>query len=334
MWNNHEIIFIAEHVENFNNATIQSTNLEFANGTYFDSLYSTLNKISNNELIYYNNLEDFINNINKHKHPIVLSVWSGENSRNRKGLVQAICESYNVPYVGADSYFQLICSDKHLSKKLANDFSIDTPSGYIIRSSRDYILLKLLQYPIVIKPNQEGGSIGIYSDNLIYTYDEAISLCDKLLLSFSPLIAEEYCIGEEYSICIAGVNQKIDVFEVIRLGIDGNYYFHNAILGAEIKKQHLSKRTKECITDIFPKEIKDKLCSFYNAMGKIEVMRIDGRYDNQKFTLLEFTPDCSLNIAGSVSMAFEHAGYDYEGMLKLLLSNALKSWELENANRL
>lgn len=334
MWNNHEIIFIAEHIENFANATIQSTNLEFANGNYFESLYNTLNKISGYDLIYYDNLEGFINNITWHKNPIVLSVWSGENSRNRKGLVQAICESYNIPYVGADSYFQLICSDKHLSKKLANDFSIDTPSGYIIRSSKDYILLNLLQYPIVIKPNQEGGSIGIYSSNLVHTNDEAKLLCNRLLPKFSPLIAEEYCAGEEYSICIAGVNNKIDVFEVIRLGIEGNYYFHNSIFGAEIKKQQLLERTKECITDTFPKEIKDKLCDFYNSMGKIEVMRIDGRFDKRKFSLLEFTPDCSLNIEGSVSMAFEHAGYNYESMLKLLLSNALKSWESENANKL
>jgi len=57
-------------------------------------------------------------------------------------------------------------------------------------------------FPVVIKPNFEGGSIGIFNKNLVDCYEDAICIGKELLLSYCPLLAEEYVEGEEISYCI------------------------------------------------------------------------------------------------------------------------------------
>ena len=62
-------------------------------------------------------------------------------------------------------------------------------------------------------------------------------------------------------------------------------------------------------------------------------MRIDGRIYNNNFYLIELTPDCSLKIKGSMSLAFEQSGYTYTDMLRKLIANSIHSWVNQNAKR-
>lgn len=327
------IVFIADRVNDYKTATIQSTNLEFLSDGYFNALYNSLNEISNN-VTYYQSPENFLKRIAQHKDAVVLSVWSGEKSRNRKALVPSICEAYNIPYVGADSYLHLISADKHLTKTVCSRFGINSARDVLISSSADFWLLNSLKYPIIIKPNMEGGSIGIFQENVVENIVDARKLCELLLENYSPIIAEEYLPGQEVIICIAGINKKIDVFQVMRQRIGNKTYFTHEIFGAEIKKINNASRVIEVANEILPYDEKIKILNLYNSLGKAEVMRIDGRINENEFRLIELTPDCSLNITGSVSLAFQNSGYTYTEMLELLITNSIKSWEDQNANRL
>lgn len=171
-------------------------------------------------------------------------------------------------------------------------------------------------------------------DYYILAYSFHHCLCELLLENYSPIIAEEYLPGQEVSICIAGINKKIDVFQVMRQRIGNKTYFTHEIFGAEIKKINNASRVIEVANEILPYDEKIKILNLYNSLGKAEVMRIDGRINENEFRLIELTPDCSLNITGSVSLAFQNSGYTYTEMLELLITNSIKSWEDQNANRL
>lgn len=327
------IVLIADRVENHNNLTLTSTNLEFLEDDYFIPLYHALKSICPS-LVCYETPKTFLNNISFHKKDVVLSVWSGEKSRSRKALVPSICEAYNIPYVGADSYLHIISADKFLSKVVCEKFNIGGAKGILISNINDIEKTKNLRFPVVIKPNLEGGSIGIFQSNVVNNYVEAKKISNYLLKYYNPLIAEEYIIGSEVCICIAGVKNKIDVFQVMKQKIGSKDYFTHEILSAEIKKEHNMPRVIEAANDILPQHEKERVLDLYKSLGKVEVIRIDGRIRNQKFYLIELTPDCSLNISGSISKAFHNSGYNYEQMLRILISNAISSWEDQNANRL
>lgn len=326
------IVLIADRVKDHYGTTLKSSTLEFTEDDYFNALYSSLNEINSN-LTYYNSPEDFMDNIKLHRNDVVLSVWSGEKSRNRKALVPSICEAHNIPYVGADSYLQIVSADKHLSKNIGNQYGIQSANDVLLSNPLDCWMLETLKFPIIIKPNFEGGSIGIFSNNVATNIDEAKAVCKSLLENFSPIIAEEYLIGQEVSVCIAGINQSIDVFQIMRQKIGDKVFFTHEILSAEVKKMHNCPRIIEPANHILPAEEKEKLIQLFNSLGKVEVMRIDGRINNNKFYLIELTPDCSLNITGSMSLAFRYSGYTYTNMLRKLIHNTIHLWEYQNANK-
>lgn len=330
---NKNIVLIADRIHDFSCANISSTNLECVEDSYFNSVYEALSNLSEC-VIHYNSPNIFLDNIAQHSNDIVLTIWSGEASRNRKAIVPSICEAYNIPYVGADAYLQIIAQDKHVCKNLYQKFNICFPQSILINNPSDYKLLHFFKYPAVVKPNMEGGSIGIFNENLVYNSSEAMTICDKLISKFNPIIVEEYIEGQEISVCIAGVEDKIDVFETIELSINGKNYFTNEIFGAELKKIDSSHRQRRSITSAFPKSEKNKLLSLYKELGKAEVIRMDGRLKNNQFFMIELTPDCCLNEQSSMAVAFKTKGYTYTQMFYILLTNCIKAWEDQNANKL
>lgn len=320
-----ELVFIADRVHNHSDASACSHDLEKIADKYFERMSRSLNSCAT-AVTYYSSLDTFINHISEHKNSLVLSLWSGESLRSRRALVPSICEAYGIPYVGADPYIQTICADKHLSKMLYQRYNIRFAKDVIISSVHDFPMLKNLHYPVVVKPNFEGGSIGIFNHNLADSYSVAIRVCEELLPNFSQLIAEEYIAGEEVSVCIAGIGAHIDVFEVTRVSVNGKSYFNHDILGAEAKKMHLATVSRSIITERFPSIEREKLLCLYKSMGKVELIRMDGRLNGNTFTMIELTPDCSLSAGGSMSLAFRSSGYtSHASMIEKLCQNALNN---------
>lgn len=316
-----EVVFIADRVNNYDNATISNRNLEMLTDTYYNTVISALNNIAPVVAIYVSPKE-FLNKIQKHKNSIVLSLWSGTGLRYRRALVPSICEAYGIKYVGADPYVQTICADKHISKSLCLSANFSTPKDVVLSSQYDLPLLDTLHFPAVIKPNFEGGSIGIFRENLVNDYKEAKQICLRLLSEFNQILAEEYICGEEISICIAGTQGKTSVCQAVRHVINGKTFFDREILGAEMKKINQHEHTRDIITGRFPTDEIEKAISLFNLLGKVEMMRIDGRLNNNKFSVIELTPDCSLSSTSSMYFAFSTEGYSYDEMIEMLCKNA------------
>lgn len=330
-----EVVFIADRVQNHNDANLNSYDLEKIADDYFKQMWDSLNTCSFS-VVHYESPKQFLSNIEDHKNSLVFSLWSGETFRSRRAIVPSICEAYCIPYVGADPYIQTVCADKHLSKQLCSRYNINSANDVIISSTCDFSLLKKLKYPAVVKPNFEGGSIGIFNKNLVDSYEEATQICSDLLPFYRQLLVEEYIPGEEVSICIAGIGNDIDVFQVTRVSIDGKTYFDHDILGAESKKMKQTSNRRDIVTSIFPRSEKENMLSLFKSLGKVEYMRIDGRINNGVFTLIELTPDCSLSPTSSMLRAFQATGYDsHADMIAKLCTNSLKNLkeEYQNANK-
>lgn len=318
-----ELVFIADRVIDHKNATFSSRDLEKLADGYFFSMMKALSSVASS-VTHYTSPAEFMDHIAKHSDSLVLSLWSGEESRNRRALVPSICEAYGIPYVGADPYIQTVCADKHLAKALCRQYGINTTRDVVISNAVDFPILKTLQYPVVVKPNFEGGSIGILSKNLVDSYQQAADLCNMLLPHFQQLLVEEYVAGEELSVCIAGSEGLIDAFEVIRIVVDGRSYFSHELYSAETKKAGAASVSREVISDRFPRDIYNRLLALYNGLGKVDLIRIDGRLNESGFFVIELSPDCNLSPNSSMALAFRCAGYTHEQMLHCLCENALK----------
>jgi len=315
------VVLIADVVDNHNNIDMRNNDLECISKSYFNNLFSGLTKVAKN-ITHYTSPMDFMDNIYKHKNDIVLSVWSGKLSRNRKSLIPSICEAYNISYVGADPYVSCICQDKTLSKYVANKFNIKSANGILITDKCHEKDLTTLKLPLVVKPNFEGGSIGISKDNVVFSYKDASSLCNKLINYFKQsILIEEYIDGTELCVTIAGKNGIIDVLEADAIILNTNDEQY-PMFGYEAKKSKVIGYRHEPATHLLTNKMKDDFIKLFNSLEKIDVLRIDGKIHNNCFILLEITSDPNYDITASIAYDFKLAGYDYESMLKKILSYA------------
>lgn len=313
------IVLVVDRVNSRDNVDIYTDTLEFTSNVYFDALENAL-KHAKRKYYVYNSPQEFIDNIEKHKNDIVFSaIWSGTISRNRKSLLPAICESYKIDYIGADVYTQTICQDKYLSKIFCKNYGIEIPKGYIFDDISNLEIIKGLNFPLIIKPNCEGSSIGISDNNIVDNYNDAYKLAKKLLKKFKPIIVEEYVDGDEVSVCLVGKN-SVDICEAIALTINGNTYFSHQIWGFESKKCGRYEVGRKCVTSQVSTRIIDACKKIFLDLKKVDYMRIDGRIKDNKFYLIELTPDCSLHPECFMANTFYSNNLSYNDMIEKFIS--------------
>ena len=317
---NFNAVLVCDRSYDRDNVNIWSHDLEYTSTKYFKEIYSSLKELCPNVYVY-TEIEDFESNISRHKDDVVFAaIWSGKYSRNRKALVAAICEAQQIRYVGADAYAEILCQDKHLSELYCREFEIKVPNSIVLSRVDDVVKLGYLNFPVIIKPSLEGGSMGISDHNICYTKEEVVKKFEYLSTKYLPLLVEEYIQGEEIAACIIGTPSHILRCEFVRLEINDKRYLTDEVWGFESRKCNRSKITRKVITNEVSLENRERILTLYKSLGKVDYMRIDCRLnDDGNFYLIELTPDCSLHPDCFMYESFRHYGLTYTDMVETLL---------------
>ena len=313
-------VLICDRVYNRDCVNILSEDLEYTSTRYFEAIYDSLSKLCPKVYIY-NEIEPFLDNISNHLDDVVFAaIWSGKKSRNRKSLIAAICEAHHIKYVGADTYVQTICQDKHLSQLYCNEYNIAVPSNVLVKQEADLVKVNFIKFPVIIKPTLEGGSMGISDENICYNLNEVINKYKFLSKHYFPLLVEKYIPGQEVAACIIGTPSKILHYEFVRLEINDKIYLDEEVWGFESKKCGKSKISRKVITNEINEQSKKDILEVFQSLGKVDYMRIDGRLNNDgKFYLIELTPDCSLHPDCFMFESFKYYGHAYTDMIYTIL---------------
>ena len=158
--------------------------------------------------------------------------------------------------------------------------------------------------------------------------DRVLERATELLEHFhQPILVEEYIEGKEVCASIAGTPEHIDVLEADLLILNGKDYQSQDIYSCEPKKGEQGKVEMVRGTHLLTEQMKGRFARLFRALGKVDVMRVDGRIGPDGFKLIELSPDCYMGADGSTALCFEWAGYSYPQMLDLLLQNALAEFE-------
>ena len=129
----------------------------------------------------------------------------GEN-----GTIQGFLESLGVKYTGSNPLSSAICMDKNISKIIARDSKVNTPNWEIV--TRGQILNgDNSEFPLVIKPNDQGSTVG-----LTIVHDKS-ELGPALNLAFnysSSVMVEQFIEGREFTVTLIE-GKALPVCEII-----------------------------------------------------------------------------------------------------------------------
>ena len=148
---------------------------------------------------------------------LIFNIAEGFGSRNREALLPSLLELYEIPHTASDTYGMSINLNKHHTKLLVNSIGIPVPKGFCFSILTTEVINQVhsLKFPFILKPNCEGGSMGLY---LIHSIEEFIEKSKYLIQTYSfELLAEEYISGAEITVPVIGNGEDAEAWGVVTI---------------------------------------------------------------------------------------------------------------------
>ena len=127
----------------------------------------------------------------------------GEN-----GELQAFFEEQDIDFIGSGSKACQVAIDKIKSKKVAESLGCLVPNGRIVNDIPDF---KDFSIPFIVKPNQEGSSVGFNQIACEKDFKDALKLSKK---HKNQLLAEEKIEGREITVPVLD-GKALPIVEII-----------------------------------------------------------------------------------------------------------------------
>lgn len=151
------------------------------------------------EVISSANLFDVISTNKKIDFDLAMNLSSGIVDRWRYAQGPMALELLRIPYSGSSLFSILICRDKYRCKLLCRDI-VPTPPAFLITQEKlSYVDdLKKSIFPAILKPNAEGGSVGLDGDVIVTNPSDAKKRANYLLKSYPDgVLLEHFIAGVE-----------------------------------------------------------------------------------------------------------------------------------------
>ena len=276
---------------------------------------------------------EIIKNINKDKYQVIPVIIDSKDeviekamevdfaflafhgSFGEDGAVQALLESVNIPYSGCGILTSALCMNKEMTKRILKAEGIPTPPYLKIRSLKDinYEDLRSIGYPLFIKPNNGGSSLGASiakkEEEVLRSVAEALSYDNEVLI-------EKHIKGEEItSFVLDG-----EVFPTLTIDAKkGEFFDYDSKYqedGAEEKYVQIEEELQNKI-NIISKTI-------WDVLGCTGYCRIDMIIDNNKPFVLEVNTLPGMTSKSLIPKSAEIMGISYSELLDKIIEVSLK----------
>jgi D-alanine-D-alanine ligase len=249
--------------------------------------------------------------LTKLKPDIVFNALHG--SYGEDGCIPGMLEILGIPYTHSGVLASSIGFDKAHSKDIFTSHNIRCPESTLLRKS-DLITCDPMPRPYVIKPLNEGSSVGVH---LIFPEDDF----DIKKYNFDygdTVMVEKYIAGQELQVAVLG-NEAYGTIEIIP---KGRFYDYHA------------KYTENMAIHKFPAQIDPSIhqqalhtaLKVHNLIGCKGVSRVEFLYDKNKgeegLYLLEINTHPGMTPLSIVPEILAYYGISFSQMIEFLVLNA------------
>ena len=232
------------------------------------------------------------------------------------GYAQTILEYNKVKYTHSGVLSSALAMDKVASKKIFNKNNILTPkfikfnSDLKINNVFKNKIRKKLKFPVVVKPINEGSSVGVYISTEKNLKKNLIKLS-----KYNEVIIEEFINGKEIQVAILG-KKKLGAIE---LKPKRKFYDYKAKYDTNSKTEHiipvnLTKKNLNKVLNIALKAHKLLKCR--------GVTRSDFKFFRNKFYLLELNTQPGMTKLSLVPEIAAYKGMNFHELLEWILKDA------------
>lgn len=256
----------------------------------------------------------FVDELKKLKPKLIFNALHGKYGED--GFVQSILESIKIPYTHSGVISSSLAMDKELSRIIFKKNKIQTPKYFTLSKELGKNIEKKLKkskikFPIVIKPVNEGSSLGVYicknKAQFIKNY--------RKLEKYDRILVEEYIPGKEIQVAV--MNKKS--LGAIELVPKRKFYDYKAKYSVKAKTKHImpaalsSKKYREVML------IAEKAHKILKCRG---ITRSDFRFFKDKFYLLEINTQPGMTKLSLVPEIANYCGINFEDLVSWIAQDA------------
>ena len=257
----------------------------------------------------------FIKKLRLFKPDVVFNLLHGRYGED--GYIQSILEAEKVKYTHSGVISSSIAIDKELSKKIFIKNKILTPK-YIkfifkkknIKKNIINNIKKKFNFPVVIKPINEGSSVNVYISNK----SNFIKNLYKLK-NYGEVLIEKFIPGREIQVAILG-KKKLGAIE---LKPKRKFYDYEAKYNPKAKTEHIIpvKITKKNYNKVTALALKA-----HNLLKCRGVTRSDFRFYQNKFYLLEINTQPGMTSLSLVPEIANFKGIKFIQLIERIIKDA------------
>ncbi|HBN48618.1 MULTISPECIES: D-alanine--D-alanine ligase [Thalassospira] len=229
------------------------------------------------------------------------------------GCVQGLLEIMGIPYTHSGVRASSIAMDKMSAKAMFMEY--DIPCARHVWVSRDEIASgNALPPPYVLKPNNEGSSVGV---EIILTPEEEQNMLAREWMHGDGVMQEEFIPGREMTVAVKD-GKAMEIIEIMT----GNHAFY------DFESKYVAGGSEHIIPADIPGDLRAKIqdCAekAYRALGCRGIARADFRYDpaHDRVAILEINTQPGMTPTSLVPDAARHDGLSFADIVAWMVEDA------------
>src|SRR5882757_5314978 len=279
---------------------------------------------------------------------IIFNTAEGQGGRMREAFYPALFDELGIPYTGSDAYTNAVTLDKWLTKLIVSRANIDTPRGALVTVRNFEQVIERgagLAFPVIVKPNHEGSSKGIYNGALgssVVKDPKDLGGALKSALRAYPdgVLVEEYIAGLDIAVgFVEGVGHDDGLLTPVEVMFEtqaSERAFN--IYDYRLKNVEPGKVQYPCPANL-PRDVAARLRSISSeairTLGLRDLARLDYRVTAEgRIYLLEANALPALASSSSLFAATAQVGLTYTATIAAVLNAAALRSGLATASQL
>ncbi len=280
------------------------------------NIYQSLIK-SGYDVIFIDTKKDILSDLRK----INLAFLALHGRYGEDGTIQGLLEYMKIPYTGSGVPGSAISINKILSKEILKCKNILTPDYIAIdfNENKNFLeikesIKKKLSFPVIVKPNSEGSTIGI---NIVYENDKLEYAIRDALKYDNKILVERYIKGRELTVSIIG-NEPV-ALPIIEIKPKSGFYDYKAKYTKNMTEYIVPAKLDGTIS----RQTSNTAVKCHKILQCKSISRVDFILDNNNDAyVIELNTMPGMTATSLVPKAAKAVGIDFDYLIEIILDLA------------
>ena len=274
-------------------------------------------------------LLNFLGRVKELNPDVLINLCEGYYGRPQwESNVAGIFELLGLSFTGSASKTLAICQDKFKAKAVLKAAGLPTAPAQLMFTGDEPLELK---FPLIVKPNSEDASLGIYPDSVVRDEESLRRQVRRCLENYKqPVLVEAFIDGREFNVSVME-NGAVTPLPVSEIDFSAMPKDMPRILGYEAKwfeDNPLYQKTPPvcpaAVADDVRANLQGLAAAAFRTMGCRDYARVDFRMDAKgRPFILEVNPNPDISTNAGYARALKAAGIEYSAFWGTMVRNAL-----------